>query len=173
MVSIGSTLLTLRPLKNSVYAPSGAILPEGCSFDVRKVIGSSPISSTKPDRKVGLFPLSSGKSLAVGQITAPSRYRPPKRKTIRMDGLSFWYGIPDMGLEQGGLACGKAKKCPGDTFLARGRVLWSWGHSPQDCGHTTTRSTKPDRKVGLFPLSSINRLQWVFNVSKNVCRSML
>ena len=36
-----------------------------------------------------------------------------------MDGFFFGYGC---GLEEGGLAEGKAKKCPGDTFLARGRV---------------------------------------------------
>ena len=28
-----------------------------------------------------------------------------------------------MGLEEGGLAIGKVKKCPVDIFLARGRVL--------------------------------------------------
>ena len=71
LVSIGSTLLTLLPPKNAVFFPTGMHLPVGNSFDVRKVIGSSPISSTKPDRKVGLFFLSSGKSLAVGQIIGP------------------------------------------------------------------------------------------------------
>ena len=34
-------------------------------------------------------------------------------------GFLFGYGS---GLEEDGLATGKAKKCPGDTFLARGRV---------------------------------------------------
>ena len=48
----------------------------------------------------------------------------------------FWYGIPDIGLEQGGHAIGMAKKCPGDTFLACGRVLWLWGRSPEYCEHT-------------------------------------
>ena len=42
-----------------------------------------------------------------------------KEKTIHSDGFFFGYGC---GLEEGGLAEGKAKKCPGDTFLARGRV---------------------------------------------------
>ena len=44
----------------------------------------------------------------------------------------------------------RQKKCPGDTFLVRGRVLWPRGRSPQDCGHRAIPSTKPDRKVGLF-----------------------
>jgi len=34
-------------------------------------------------------------------------------------GVFFGYGC---GLEEGGLATGKVKKCPVDTFLARGRV---------------------------------------------------
>ena len=42
-----------------------------------------------------------------------------KEKPIHSDGFFFGYGC---GLEEGGLAEGKAKKCPGDTFLARGRV---------------------------------------------------
>ena len=77
-VSIGSTLLILQPLKIIVYAPSGASVPEGASFDVRKVIGSSPISSTKPLVKTSgfffcsaIFLFSSGKSLAVGQVIGP------------------------------------------------------------------------------------------------------
>ena len=122
-VSIGSTLLTLQPLKIIVYAPSGASVPEGASFDVRKVIGSSPISSTKkqnPSAWMGFV-----------FLVWDSRYRTRK-------------GRPCLG---------KAKKCPGDTFLARGRVLWLWGRSPQDCGHRAIPSTKPDRKVGLFLFS--------------------
>ena len=38
-----------------------------------------------------------------------------------MGGLLFWWR-QQIGLEEGGLATGKAKKCPVDTFLARGRV---------------------------------------------------
>ena len=37
----------------------------------------------------------------------------------------LFFGTPEEGLEEGGLAAGKAKKCPVDTFLARGRVLRS------------------------------------------------
>ena len=47
-------------------------LSSGKSLAVGQVIDPSPISSTKPDRKVGLFFLSSGKSLAVGQVIDPS-----------------------------------------------------------------------------------------------------
>ena len=55
LVSIGSTLLTLLPPKNAVFFPTGMHLPVGNSFDVRKVIGSSPISSTKPLVKTSGF----------------------------------------------------------------------------------------------------------------------
>ena len=78
LVSIGSTLLTLLPPKNAVFFPTGMHLPVGNSFDVRKVIGSSPISSTKPLVKTSGFSFvlpsfffSSGKPLAVGQVIGP------------------------------------------------------------------------------------------------------
>ena len=48
------------------------------------------------------------------------RYEHPhQRKHHPPGGVFFGYGC---GLEEGGLAEGKAKKCPVDTFLARGRV---------------------------------------------------
>ena len=58
---------------------------------MRKVIGSSPISSTKPIRKDGLFLLSSGKPLAVGQVTDPSPIS--STKPIRKDGLFFCHAV--------------------------------------------------------------------------------
>ena len=38
-----------------------------------------------------------------------------------------------MGLEEGGLPGGKVEKCPGDTFLARGRVHRQQSAVRQDC----------------------------------------
>ena len=38
-----------------------------------------------------------------------------------------------MGLEEGGFPAGKVKKCPGDTFLARGRVHRQQSAVRQDC----------------------------------------
>ena len=35
-----------------------------------------------------------------------------------------------MGLEESGPPAGRVKKCPVDTFLARGRVPWLSGRSP-------------------------------------------
>jgi hypothetical protein len=40
-------------------------------------------------------------------------------------GFVFWYGIPDIGLEKGGLALARQKKCPEDTFLPAEE---SYGH---------------------------------------------
>ena len=53
------------------------------------------------------------------EVVGSSPASATKEKPIRMDGFFFGYGY---GLEEGGLAEGKAKKCPGDTFLARERV---------------------------------------------------
>ena len=40
--------------------------------------------------------------------------------------MVFLFGMElDIGLEEGGTGEGGAKKCPGDAFLARGRVLVS------------------------------------------------
>ena len=77
-------------------------------------------------------------------------------------GFAFWYGIPDIGLEKGGLA--KAKKCPGDTFLARGRVLWLWGRGPEDRGHRAILPTKPLVKTSGFFLFTSVLQQQKFNI---------
>ena len=53
------------------------------------------------------------------EVVGSSPASATKEKPIHSDGFFFGYGC---GLEEGGLAEGKAKKCPGDTFLARGRV---------------------------------------------------
>ena len=34
----------------------------------------------------------------------------------------FFYGVDDKGVEEGGPTEGRVKKCPVDTFLARGRL---------------------------------------------------
>ena len=47
-------------------------------------------------------------------------------------GVHFLWG--GMGLEESDPPEGRVKKCPVDTFLARGRVPWLSGRSPQDCG---------------------------------------
>ena len=52
---------------------------------------------------------------------------PPKRKPIHLDGFSFLVWYSDIGLEEGGDGYAVAKKCPVDTFLARGRVLLIFG----------------------------------------------
>ena len=47
-------------------------------------------------------------------------------------GCLIFYGM-DMGLEESGPPKGRVKKCPVDTFLARGRVPFSSGASRQGC----------------------------------------
>ena len=101
LVSIGSTLLTLLPPKNAVFFPTGMHLPVGNSFDVRKVIGSSPISSTKPLVKTsgfffcyGRLLLSSGKPLAVGQAIGSSPISSTK-KNDHPTGWSFFQSVKE------------------------------------------------------------------------------
>ena len=53
------------------------------------------------------------------EVVGSSPASATKENTTQTGGVFFGYGC---GLEEGGLAAGKAKKCPVDTFLARGRV---------------------------------------------------
>ena len=84
-------------------------------------------------------------------------------------GVFFLVWYSDIGLEEGGLAVGKAPKCPVDTLLSRGRV-----HKSPDTAGTAADgdlycySLAKDfvirliRKDGLFSfVKRINRLQWV------------
>ena len=65
-------------------------------------------------------------SKSVGGDIVWVRVPPPAPKRASPLGLAL-FGI-DAGLEEGDLAAGKVKKCPVDTFLARGRVPWVCGH---------------------------------------------
>ena len=121
--------MTLLPPKNTVFFPTGMHLPVGNSFDVRKVIGSSPISSTKPNRKVGLFLLSSGKPLAVGQVIGSSPRLSAKKNPIHLDGFSFLVWYSDIGLEKGGLAKQGKKVSGGHFFSPRKSPMGAWAQS--------------------------------------------
>ena len=47
-----------------------------------------------------------------------------------------------MGLEESGPPEGRVKKCPVDIFLARGRVLFRFGHIPAGCGRSGSMASK-------------------------------
>ena len=66
--------------------------------------------------------MSSGKPLAVGQVIGSSPRLSAKKKPIHLDGFSFLVWYSDIGLEEGGDGIAVVKKCPANTFLARGRV---------------------------------------------------
>ena len=46
---------------------------------------------------------------------------PPQKRTGHPKGVLF-FSVADMGFEESGPTVGRAKKCPVDTFLARGRI---------------------------------------------------
>ena len=70
-------------------------------------------------------------------------------------GFSFWYGIPDIGLEKGGLAK-QGKKVSGGHFFSP----WK---SPVAVGTQSARTvdTPPPCPPGRISCQAANRLQWV------------
>ena len=100
-------------------------------LDVRKVIGSSPISSTmKETTPKGVVFLRFRGIVKRDTTCSGSGHRfesyivHQRKNTIRKDGV-FCFGMAfRYRTRRGRPSKAKAKKCPGDTFLARGRVLW-------------------------------------------------
>ena len=58
---------------------------------------------------------------------------PPQKRTGHPKGVLF-FSVADMGFEESGPTAGRAKKCPVDTFLARGRIPAPLTASRRDVG---------------------------------------
>ena len=77
----------------------------------RSVTCSSQVAATRPVGQAVKTPPFHGGNM--GSI--------PVRVTKKKPPQKGWFLFGDPGNRKGGFACGKAKKCPVDTFLARGR----------------------------------------------------
>ena len=61
---------------------------------------------------------------------------PPQKRTGHPKGVLF-FSVADMGFEESGAPEGWAKKCPVDSFLARGRIPVQLTASHRDVGSCT------------------------------------